>query len=187
MLDSYQKVRYTRSSAGQTAELLDAAEKPIVTCHDNGAATDADGAVIFGAAFMLGGDDGPGRAKSDVGRLKSYVNVVDAAGAAVGRVTIKKYSVGPFKRKFVFGLLDASGAEIGELATTDKKGTEFDVSIGGQVAISATQSERDRGIARSAETWVLTCGAVVASPSDLTVVSAILRFNKIISELVVPD
>lgn len=182
-----QQIRFVRSSAGQTAEVLGVGEAVLGACDGAGVVTGTGGAVELMATFSLPTTVGAAGPRGSLARLKARVDVTDPQGAPVGSITVRKYSFGPFKKKLELALLDATGELVGELQTVDKKGRELEVSIGDTSAVRLTFADRDRGITRSEELWNLTAGTLPAAPLDLLMAAAILRYNQFIAELSVPD
>lgn len=182
-----QQIRFVRSSAGQTAEVLGVGEAVLGACDGAGVVTGAGGAVELMATFSLPAAVGSAGPRGSLARLKARVDVTDPQGAPVGSITVRKYSFGPFKKKLELVLSDASGGQVGELQTVDKKGRELELTLGGASVARLTFAERDRGITRSEELWNLTAEALPAAPLDLLVAAAILRYNQFIAELSVPD
>ena len=179
-------MQYERSSAGQTATVLGAGDAVLATCDDAGNVIDAGGALQLIADFVMPDGataDSPGAGAK---RMQSRVNVTDAAGIPAGAVTVRRFAVGPFKKRLELALVDAAGNEVGELTTTDKKAREFAVTYGGAPVARLALADRDRSIKQTIERWTLTLESRPAAPGDALAAAAILRFNKFLSELATP-
>ncbi len=184
--DGATAVLLERSSAGQTASVLGAGDVALAACDDAGMVTGADGSLLMTAAFSMPQGASLGAPGADLKRLQAHVDVADATGAPVGAVTVRRFSVGPFKKRFELALVDAGGAEAGELATTDKKGREFAVTCGGTTVARLALADRDRSLKRTLERWTLSVESRPPPPADLLVAAAILRYGKLFSEVSAP-
>ena len=180
-------VQFERSSAGQTASVLGAGGETLAACDDAGRVTGADGSVLMSAAFSIPQGIHSGQPGADLNRLKARVDVADAGGVAAGGVTVHKYKFGPFSKKLELSLVDPSGAVVGELATTDKKGREMAVTCGGATVARLALADRDRGIAKTVERWTLSVETRPPAPADLLAAAAVLRFGKMLAEISVPN
>lgn len=179
-------VQYERSSAGQTVTILGAGDAVLATCDDAGNVIGPGGVLLMIAAFLMpegATSDAPGAGAK---RMQSRVNVTDAAGVPAGAVTVRRFAVGPFKKRLELALVDAAGNEVGELTTTEKKAREFAVTFGGAPVARLALADRDRSIKQTIERWTLTLESRPAAPGDALAAAAILRFNKFFSELATP-
>lgn len=179
-------VQYERSSAGQTVTILGAGDAVLATCDDAGNVFGPGGVLLMIAAFLMpegATSDAPGAGAK---RMQSRVNVTDAAGVPAGAVTVRRFAVGPFKKRLELALVDAAGNEVGELTTTEKKAREFAVTFGGAPVARLALADRDRSIKQTIERWTLTLESRPAAPGDALAAAAILRFNKFFSELATP-
>jgi hypothetical protein len=184
--DGATTVQLERSSAGQTATVLGAGDAVLATCDDAGRVTGADGSALMTAAFSMPKGAHSGAPGAGLKRLDARVDVADAAGAPAGAVTVRRFAVGPFKKKLELKLLDASGAEVGELVTTDKKAREFAVACGGATVARLTLADRDRSLKQTVERWTLSVESRPAAPVDLLAAAAILRYGKMFAEVSSP-
>jgi hypothetical protein len=181
------QIRFVRSSAGQTAEVLGDGEAVLGSCDGAGAVTGGGGAVELTATLSMPSEASFSGTRGNLARLKARVDVTDSQGAPVGSIAIRKFSFGPFKKKLELILSDASGEQVGELQTVDKKGRELELTLGGAGVATLTFAERDRGLMRSEELWNLAVQAPPAAPLDLLAEAAILRYNQFVAVLSTPS
>lgn len=177
--DAATTVVLERSSSGQTAQVLGDGDAVLATCDDAGTVTGADGATLLTAPFVW-----PHGLRSPTWQGRVDVNGPD--GAPIGGIQMRRYAVGPFKKKLTLGLVDTADNEVGQLTIADKKGRELAVTVGDAEAAHLVQGDRDRGLARTVERWSLDVRSRPPAPADLLAAAAVLRYGKIFSELSSP-
>jgi hypothetical protein len=169
-------ILFERSSDGQTATALAAGDAVLARCDDAGAVTSANGSALMWAQFSF-----PHGIRSHPNSARVDVWAADRVWA--GTLTVRRFTVTPFSKRFTIAMSDARGTEVGELSPADKKGRSLAVSAGGSQVAALELSERDRSVRRTVERWSLSVGSRPAGPAELLAAATVLRYGKIVAEV----
>ena len=184
--DGAQVLLLERSSAGQTATVLGAGDAVLASCDDGGNVVGPDGAALMTATLSTEPGAHSDMVGADLKRLRARVEVTGADGTAAGSLGVKSFTVTPFSKKITIAMLDPAGAEVGDLATVDRKGRELALTYGGANVATLALADRDSGIRRTVERWSLEVGTRPPPPGDLLAAAAILRKGKLQAEVSSP-
>jgi hypothetical protein len=165
----------TRSRAGLTAEIKDAAGGALAICDPDGTVRDASGGVLLQA---------PVRWEARRNRpLDVEMGITDLEGRALGTARVVKYGLGPRAKKATVALIDGQGTEVARLEPQDKKGERLAVSAGGADLATVDVAEIKTGFLQKARVYTATLPSEIAEDIRPLVLAAIVRYYALLEGL----
>lgn len=163
------ELNFTRSTAGQTAEVTDGAGKPLAAADGAGTISDPAGVPLLVAPLAVEGQQNRMR--------HTKLAVSDGAGAPLGEVQVVKYSFGPRSSKVTLSLTGPGGEEVARIEPQDKKGEHMALTVRGAPTGTLEQFSRKRGLLKSSSSFKLELSGEVGGRARALVVAAAVRFQ----------